>query len=128
MGLDAEQLSAELTGNLGLTPEDARRATFTILAWSRGWNKARIGRHLGVSRARVHQRIDKYRHYAERDPENWPVLSSLVEDGVGFDELRASMPNEHLPPPLVEFKPQDWKDDRFATSLIGHIEALPIGA
>lgn len=71
--------------NLGSV--DARRAAFAALAFATGWKKARIGRYLNISRARVGQRIKKYQQYAESG--NWPVLAEVIanpkEPDVGIE-------------------------------------------
>ena len=68
------KLLNELEGS-GLSAVDAHRSAFAALAFSRGWSKAKIGRFLGISRARVGQKIDKLWLYAN----SCPTLEELLE-------------------------------------------------
>lgn len=107
-----DELRNELADNLDLTPEDLNRAVFTLLAYGRGWSKARIGRLLGVSRARVHQRIERYQRYAQDEPERWPVVRDILERSPGAIA-------EHWFNP--ELTTGHWADPDFANRMIGFV-------
>jgi len=75
---DLLKLVKEFETQVGLTSTDSRRSAFIALAYNRGWPSARIGRYLGVSRARVGQRVEKQRRYVETY--KMPLLTSLLAD------------------------------------------------
>lgn len=105
-----DRLLVELQTKLGLSPVDARRAAFTILAVARGWPKARVGRYLGVSRARVHQRVIKYQTYAA----DYPNIAKCLK---GDSRRKAETESETV----VEFKPEDWESEEFATAMLARV-------
>ena len=107
-----ERLLAELQTKLGLSPVDARRAAFTILAVARGWPKARVGRYLGVSRARVHQRVGKYQVYAESGYPN-------IKKCLAGDKRRRR--TETQSDAAIEFRPEDWESEEFARAMLARV-------
>lgn len=110
----ADQLVAELVGQIGLEPVDAYRSAFTALACSQGWTKARVGRWLGISRARVGQKVDKLLHYATtRD--DVPVLTNTMKAAHGAEIKRTDMDD------LVAYHADDWRDLEFARRLIDNV-------
>lgn len=81
------------------------------LACSRGWTKARVGHWLGISRARVGQKVDKLLHYAtSRD--DVPVLTELMVKATKTKARRTD--NDKL----VAFTRSDWDDLEMARSLL----------
>lgn len=107
----AKRLVKELTDQLDLAPVDARRAAFAVLAVHEGWPKARIGRWLGISRARVGQRVAKYEKYAaSRD--DMPQLKAALASAkpVTRDTQRS-----------VGFSQADWQDERFAVEMLNAV-------
>lgn len=90
---------------------DVKRATFTILALCRGWQQARIARYLGISRARVGQKIDQYNDYGDQRKAKMPVL---VENLRQTEKQRRSMPEQ----PLIQFTLADWNDQEFVQSML----------
>ena len=109
----AARLVSELQGNLALSDVDARRAAFVPLALKAGWSKARIARYLGVSRARIGQKVRKYEEYARRSEANtYPTLQQVLSD------LPDAVDEETVP---VKFKPADWNDEQFAIELLNRV-------
>lgn len=113
--MQAEALIGELTEKVGLDAVDAHRGAFTALACSQGWTKARVGRWLGISRARVGQKFDKLLHYA-----------TTRED---VPQLRAVMlaANRKSPEPgayddVVAYEASAWDDLEFAKALLAHVD------
>lgn len=101
------KLLAELEGH-GLSAVDAHRSAFAALAFSRGWSKAKIGRFLGISRARVGQKIDKLWLYAN----SCPTLEAMLEQE----------PAEYADADFaVGFEANDWQDIEFARALVDRV-------
>lgn len=113
--MSADTLIAELTEKVGLEPVDAHRSAFTALACSAGWTKARVGRYLGISRARVGQKVDKLLHYATTRSDT-PVLTATMRQAVRTPPVRTEYDE------LIEFDQADWEDLDFARGLIVRIE------
>ena len=90
---------------------DAHRAAFAVLAVHKGWPKARIGRWLGISRARVGQRVAKYEKYAE-DSTEFPQLAKALKEAapVTRDTQRS-----------VGFSQDDWRDLTFSAKLLNSL-------
>lgn len=106
----ADRLLDELVGTVGLEATDAHRAAFVAFAMSKGWTKARIGRYLGISRARVGQKVDKLEDYAAT--KDVPTLKRVMAVvGVTASERRET-------DDLVEYNPADWDDVGFARRLV----------
>jgi hypothetical protein len=110
----ADDLVAELTGPVGLGAVDAHRSAFIALSCAQGWTKARIGRYLGVSRARVGQRFDKLLHYATT-LDTVPRLTEQMQRAVRVTPRRGEYDD------LVEFKVEDWQDLDFARDLLARL-------
>jgi hypothetical protein len=106
----AVRLLDELVGTVGLDATDAHRAAFVAFAMSKGWTKARIGRYLGISRARVGQKVDKLEDYAAT--KDVPTLKRVmaVADTVRSERRETD--------DLVEYGPSDWEDQDFARRLV----------
>jgi hypothetical protein len=104
-----DRLVAELRG-FGLSDVDAHRAAFCTLALADGWSKARIGRYLGVSRARVGQKVEKLNDYTFDDRVKTPTLNRLMSVA---DSARPWLGRDGM----VEFEPDAWEDIEFARSL-----------
>lgn len=111
----ARRLVLELQDVVGLDPVDACRSAFTALAVGRGWSKARVGRYLGISRARVGQKVEKLEHYAFAYGERAPGLQAVVAR-FGLQHPAAA----GLSPP-VAFDVADWDDLGFARRLIDRV-------
>ncbi len=104
---EINKLISELEGH-GLGAVDAHRSAFAALAYSRGWSKAKIGRFLGISRARVGQKIDKLWLYANA----CPTLNGLLEeDPAKYRDADFA----------VGFTADDWQDIEFARALVDRI-------
>lgn len=101
------ELLAELEAH-GLGAVDAHRSAFAALAYSRGWSKAKIGRFLGISRARVGQKIDKLWLYAN----SCPTLDAMLQ------EPPASYSDADF---SVGFEADDWQDIEFARALVDRV-------
>lgn len=105
-----DRLVAELKG-FGLTDVDAYRAAFCALALADGWSKARVGRYLGISRARVGQKAEKLADYAAVSPRSTPTLRHALAVAATNAVRGASTP---LGQAIVAFKIEDWRDLEFA--------------
>lgn len=105
-----DRLIAEFTQTIGLEATDAHRSAFVAFAVSKGWSKARIGRYLGISRARVGQKVDKLEHYAHSCPV--PTLKALMQ---------ASPARSTTDERIVQYEPDDWTDLEFARALIDRV-------
>jgi hypothetical protein len=102
---------------LGLEPVDAHRSAFTALAFfNRRWTKAKIGRYLGISRARVEQKVNKYVDHAKGD--KMPVLARVVGE-----QTNGHLPKreKNLRDALVEYTPDDWQDLTFAGEMLKRV-------
>lgn len=104
----APKLVAEFRDVIGLDAVDASRSAFTALAVSKGWTKARIGRYLGISRARVGQKVDKLEHYAIA--QRVPVLKATL--------AKAPAKATNAGSPGIGFHADDWQDESFALGLL----------
>jgi hypothetical protein len=102
-------LITELQAQANLSEVDAYRAAFAALALADGWSKARIGRYLGISRARVGQKIDKLFDYTlhVEVPQLKAVLACASEAKAQQDAAAR----------MVEFKPEDWRDLEWARQM-----------
>lgn len=101
-------LIGEFRDHVGLTETDAYRSAFCALAVNRGWSSARVGRYLGISRARVGQRVEKLRQYTE-SRDDMPVLTTLMA------QPTAPTLGPDLP---VAFEPSAWADREFALGIL----------
>lgn len=115
MPTQTAKLVAEFQANLGLSEVDAQRAAFCVLAARRGWSKARTGRYLGVSRARVHQRMLKYQVYAESG--QFPELAKVMDMG----NRKPKDPDSGET--SVSFTPQHWDDPSFVEGMLQRVQA-----
>lgn len=106
----ADRLIAEFTDKIALDAVDAHRGAFTALAVDKGWTKARIGRYLGISRARVGQKVDKLEHYATL--QGVPALKALMRHAATVKAERRDSDD------LVRYDVGDWQNLDFARSLI----------
>lgn len=112
---ETADLLRELTEEIKLEPVDAHRSAFTALACARGWTKARTGRYLGISRARVGQKVDKLLHYATT-LETVPTLTRTMRRAVRMVPARGNMDA------VVEFRADDWNDLEFARQMVDWLE------
>jgi hypothetical protein len=103
-----ERLVHELQEQAGLNEVDAYRAAFTALALAEGWSKARIGRYLGISRARVGQKVEKLQDYAHTL--KVPTLKRLMSKA----DIAHRVRDERL---AIQFKTADWSDLEFARGM-----------
>lgn len=110
---DVDLLIQELQ-QIGLEPVDAHRSAFTALACSTGWTKARVGRWLGISRARVGQKVDKLLYYATTR-EDVPTLTRVMTQAVNTRAARTDRDD------IVEYGPTEWADLDLARALIDRI-------
>jgi hypothetical protein len=108
----ADQLIKELQTTLKLSEADAARASFCVIALSRDWPKAKIGRYLGISRSRVGQKVEKYEQYAEDD--RFPVLQSYMSQ-IGQSKQTESAA-------LAGYSRKDWEDPKFAGKMLEKLE------
>lgn len=111
----AEDLVRELTEQVNLGAVDAHRSAFAALACSNGWSKARVGRYLGISRARVGQKIDKLLHYATT-LDTVPILTKTMKQAVRKKSVRGEYDD------VVEFGAEQWEDLNFAKQLLAKLE------
>ncbi len=112
--MDAEALIRELTEQVGLDAVDAHRSAFTAIACSKGWTKARVGRWLGISRARVGQKFDKLLHYATTRDDT-PVLTATMR------KATRTKPRQTELDVVVEHHAADWLDEDFANLMLRHV-------
>lgn len=112
--MDAEALIQELTDRVGLDAVDAHRSAFTAIACSKGWTKARVGRWLGISRARVGQKFDKLLHYATTRDDT-PVLTTTMR------KATRTIPRQTELDVVVEHHANDWLDEDFARLMLDHL-------
>lgn len=109
---ETDTLVNEFRQHVGLTTIDAYRSAFCALAVNRGWSSARIGRYLGISRARVGQRIEKLRQYAE-NRNDMPQLAHLLDTAKTPPSGAGDLP--------VAFEQADWTDSEFADGMLAHV-------
>lgn len=107
----ARKLLAEFETRLSLDPVEAHRATFVVLALSKGWRHARIARYLGVTRHRIGQRAQRYEQYAASG--DFPQLTKML----GGDRPEPENKSEIN----VCFKADDWQDLTLARELIDRV-------
>jgi hypothetical protein len=118
----AQRLVDELESKLNLSKVDAIRAAFTILAMNKGWSKARIGRHLGITRARVHQRIGKYEQYANLYDKLKPKRHAYPQVAACFKNGGKSLEHPFRDPGnWTEFSPDQWEDLDFAREMLNRV-------
>lgn len=110
----ARRLVAELQTKLGLSDVDSRRAAFVVLAVAAGWRKARIGRYLDVSRARVGQRVSRYEQYAESG--DWPEIGKVLANVKPLQPEKMARNGGH-----VVFSRKDWESLEFANDLLNRL-------
>ena len=118
---DAESipLVREFEEVVGLESVDAYRSAFTALAVAKGWTKARVGRYLGISRARVGQKVEKLEHYAFVYGDRTPELQAAVKQ---FSVVRPKPKGKKVKPRgVAAFEVQDWNDLVFARHLIDQV-------
>lgn len=106
------RLVGELETRLGLDETEARRAAFVVVAYSRKWSKSKIARYLGITRARVGQRVKKFLAYHESG--SWPNVSVFLAD---IDPVANGFESKHL---QVAFSPDAWQDCGLANALLNH--------
>lgn len=96
----------------GLSEADCYKSAFAVFALHRGYSKAKIARYLGLTRARVGQKVQKCEEYARRG--QMPVLASLLEStqyGNGTD---------HSDDPIAYTK-DDWLNPEFAVGMVNRV-------
>lgn len=106
----AKRLVGEFQTKLHLSDVDSRRAAFVVLAFAAGWRKARIGRYLSVSRARIGQRVAKYEGYAESG--EWPEIAKALADCKSPGKENGG---------TVTFSRAEWEDISFADDLLNRL-------
>jgi hypothetical protein len=111
---DADKLVRELSEKIGLEAVDAHRSAFTALACSSGWTKARVGRWLGISRARVGQKVDKLLYYATTR-KDVPTLTRVMTTAANIRASRSDYDD------LVAYEPEEWDDLDLARRLIDSV-------
>lgn len=99
---------------MGVSEVDAIRTAFTVLAAAQGWPKAKVGRYLGVSRARVAQKLERVARYADEIP----ALQELLAQG-------ADQPLQRDGEPPVGFERERWEDLSFARHLLSLVNGRP---
>ncbi len=117
--MTADALVAELSEKVGLDAVDAHRSAFTALACSKGWTKARVGRWLGISRARVGQKFDKLLHYATTRDDT-PVLTTTMRLAVRTPARRTEYDD------VVAYSVGQWNDLDFARSMMQHVDTVDV--
>lgn len=108
---EADRLIREFEEKLGQNVVDAHRNAFTALAMRRGWSKARIGRYLGISRARVGQKVEKLEHYVHSQ-RGIPTLKRVMTQADDVRPVRS--PHDQT----IEWQGDDWADLTFARSAV----------
>lgn len=104
---EIDELIAEAEDELGLGRADAARMLFVALAKGQGWTNARISRYLGVSRARVGQKVARNAIYIEQH--KLPKLKkALQHQVVEATEEKAA----------VTFPAESWADRDFAVGVV----------
>lgn len=124
-GTKADRLIAEFR-SLGLGEANAHRSAFVALALRRGWSKGRISRYLGISRARVGQRVDKMEHYVSENPGSLPTLKAALSKAEAVAmELAAASDSDRKRKKAIDrvsesiaFDAHDWDDIDFARRLV----------
>lgn len=112
MATQTNKLVTELQEQLGLGPIDAHRSAFVALAYRRGWTKARIGRYLGITRARVEQKIERFKRHAETG--EMPTLSKVMRGANGREPQGKDM--------RIGFSSDRWNDLTFAAEMLNRVE------
>jgi hypothetical protein len=107
-------LIEELEKYLELPPAEARRTAFLILAHHRGWPKAQIARYMGISRARVGQRIDRLRAHTDKDR-----LGPIASDLLRGQPVAAT----GITTPFLGFEADRWEDRAFADRMLEMVAA-----
>ena len=107
----ADRLVQEFSERVGLDPVDAHRSAFVALACAQGWTKVRIGRYLGISRARVGQKVEKLEHYAAT-VSGMPTLKAIMTRCETIKAQRRDSDD------LVAYTYEDWHDLDFARRLL----------
>lgn len=106
-------LVGELEAVAHLSRVDAQRAAFVAIALAQGWTKVRIGRWLGISRARVGQKVEKLEQYAYVGKrKRAPVLVKLMARASKTDAQPTARDG------VIQFQPEDWNDEEFALGLL----------
>jgi biotin operon repressor len=105
-----QRLVDELRHYAGLSEVDAHRAAFIALALTKGWSKARIARYLGISRARVGQKVEKLDDYVFEHGRRMASLKRARQVG------RSAKPHGDAGA-HVAFNQEDWDDLEFAGRL-----------
>ena len=117
---DDYDLVRELTDVCGLDEYSAPRWAFVVMTHNQGWSGARIGRYLGVSRARVDQILSRLREFAGIDPRP-DAKRSDVKYGLDVPVLTDLLKNAQrmrVRTERVGFAPEDWQDDEFAAGML----------
>jgi hypothetical protein len=109
LSADAKALVDEFKQMPGLTEADTHKSAFVILALRRGWTKAKIGRYLGISRARVGQKVAKCEQHAANC--DLPVLQRMLS------EIHPNAGDSANMPP-VAFTRAQWDDQEFAYQML----------
>ena len=86
-----------------------------MLARERNWSDARIGAFLGITRARVGQKMRQYERYANRVPHKMPTVAEIMRQD------RPKPPRESA---LVAFKQEDWEREDFALEVLRMLVSL----
>lgn len=114
----ADQLVDELQKTVRLLPSDARKAAFVALALRANWSKSKISNYLGVSRARVSQKVEKLEHYV--DPrvfrDRMPALTQVMNDVSEIYQTQYERGREEND--YARFDAESWEDEEFADSLL----------
>jgi hypothetical protein len=108
---ETEKLVRELIDVIGQDKTEAHRNAFIVLAAGRRWSKAKIARYLGVTRARVGQKLEKLENYGYEKGELTPVLNAMLPA-----TRERAKPGTH--DALVSFKPEEWADPDLAVRLV----------
>jgi Homeodomain-like domain len=109
----AKRLVEEMQTRLGLNSVDARRAAFVVLAVATGWKNARIARYLGVSRARVGQRVARYERYALTNAKAYPQIAKVLKRRPKRPDKEGAI--------QIGFPRTEWNDPAFAVDMLNRL-------
>lgn len=104
-----DDLIREFREQAGLKEHDAAIAAFIVMAFNCGWPNAQIGRYTGVSRARIGQKLEKYRKYA---------YNGMPEVARMLTTARTTITRQNV---AVAFSQPDWKVEGFRVGMLTYI-------
>lgn len=97
----------------GMTEVEAHRSAFLVRARYAGWQDAKIGRHLGITRQRVSQRGKRIDAYA-RENKDMRTLKGI---------LKRKRPKASPNGSVITFNLKDWENLEFARGMLDQVES-----